>query len=616
MTFAGLSGALVAGLFAAGSAALVALYLLKLRRRRVEVAFAALWRKVLSERETTSLLRRLKRWLSLLVQVALLGLLLLAIGDPRLGEVLEGRHVVVVLDASASMKATDVRPSRMARAREEAKRVVRGLPRADAALIVLAGAQPRPLGPWDIDPAAALRRIDGAEASDTAADIGRALDLALDALRGRARPVIVLVGDGAWPSWTLERDDLAGVDLRYVPVGVSGENLAISAFQGRRRPDDRRRFDLYLEVQSFREAPTEVTLDILTDGVLAYRQALRVGGGARAWRSLPDFGAGGGRIEARIAAPPGADHLAVDDRALAVVPERRTRRVLLVSEGNLFLEGALLADSDVVLERAAPAAYDAAAAARFDAVIFDRFTPPEPPAGASVLYVAPGAGSPFGTPSRLREPILTDVAREHPAMRGVSMRDVNIREARAFPGREGDVALAGSFGDAVVVARSDGARRLVAIGFDLGQSDLPLRAAFPVLLANLLDWFVGEESEAEAFATGATWRVPVAAGQTTAAVVTPSGRKLEAPVVDGRAVLWADEVGFYRVAGATIAASLGAPEESRIAPRAQLVAAGRALAPPRAGRSGLRRDIWSYLAALALVIAAVEWVTYHRRVTV
>lgn len=91
----------------------VVLYILKMRRRAVAVPFAKIWQRILRDQDATSLFSQLKRFCSLLVQLALLALLLFALGDPRLSQnVLEGRNVVVVIDASASMKSVDVAPSR------------------------------------------------------------------------------------------------------------------------------------------------------------------------------------------------------------------------------------------------------------------------------------------------------------------------------------------------------------------------------------------------------------------------------------------------------------------------------------------------------------------------
>ena len=75
MTFAGLTMQQMLTLFGALGGAMVLLYILKLRRRRVEVPFSPIWERVVEERQTTSLFRVLKRFFSLLVQLTLLALI-------------------------------------------------------------------------------------------------------------------------------------------------------------------------------------------------------------------------------------------------------------------------------------------------------------------------------------------------------------------------------------------------------------------------------------------------------------------------------------------------------------------------------------------------------------
>src|SRR5277367_5911627 len=113
MILAGLHFAQLAALFGLVGAAVVALYILKLRRRAIPVPFSPLWQKVLRDKEATSLFSKLKRLMSLLLQLILLALLVFALGDPRAqAAFVKGRNLVVLLDASASMQATDVSPNR------------------------------------------------------------------------------------------------------------------------------------------------------------------------------------------------------------------------------------------------------------------------------------------------------------------------------------------------------------------------------------------------------------------------------------------------------------------------------------------------------------------------
>jgi hypothetical protein len=94
--------AIAAGLLAIGA------YILKMRRRRFEVPFSALWKRVLEQKDANSLWKQLKRLMSLLLILAILGIMLFAALDPTIGAVdRKARGVVVLFDASASMKAVD-----------------------------------------------------------------------------------------------------------------------------------------------------------------------------------------------------------------------------------------------------------------------------------------------------------------------------------------------------------------------------------------------------------------------------------------------------------------------------------------------------------------------------
>jgi Ca-activated chloride channel homolog len=53
-----------------------------------------------------------------------------------------------------------------------------------------------------------------------------------------------------------------------------------------------------------------------------------------------------------------------------------------------------------------------------------------------------------------------------------------------------------SDGGPLLAIREAGGRRQAVLTFDLSQSDLPLRPAFPVLMANLLEWLLPRPGEA------------------------------------------------------------------------------------------------------------------------
>src|SRR5262249_40619306 len=94
---------------AAGATVLaVGAYIIKMRRRRFEVPFSHLWKRVLEQKDANSLWKQLKRLLSLLLILLILALVLFAALDPTLGAIdRKARSVVILIDASASMRAMD-----------------------------------------------------------------------------------------------------------------------------------------------------------------------------------------------------------------------------------------------------------------------------------------------------------------------------------------------------------------------------------------------------------------------------------------------------------------------------------------------------------------------------
>ena len=71
--------------FAIGAGLLaVSAYIIKMRRRRFEVPFAQLWQRVLEQKDANALWKQLKRLMSLLLILGILGILLFAALDPTL----------------------------------------------------------------------------------------------------------------------------------------------------------------------------------------------------------------------------------------------------------------------------------------------------------------------------------------------------------------------------------------------------------------------------------------------------------------------------------------------------------------------------------------------------
>jgi hypothetical protein len=537
---------------------------------------------------------------------------------------------VLLIDASASMQATDVSPSRLDLAKEEARRLVDGLGPNDRALIARMEARTTPLSPLTDDPAALREAIDAVTPTDVAASLAGGLRFALDVLRGQPHPEIVVLSDGHLGE---PRDDegevaLGDVSLRFVPIGRGRRNVGVTAFSVRRYPLDKSRSAGLVELRNAGPRDESVELTLLGDGRPLDVQTLEVPAGRRITSHFEDLAGADRTLEARIARADGTrDELPADDRAYARLPDRRRARVLCVTRGNLYLQAALLLDEYLDVTELPPDAYPPEG--RFDVVIFDDFVPATPP-GAHAIYLhpqpAPGARGPLTVTGTLERPVFEQLDRRHPLLRFTALRDVNVGEALAVTLEPGDVRVAGDARGPLLVAGTREGRRFVALTFDVRRSDLPLRVAWPLLLLNAIDGFLEEDAAyLSSHRTGETWRVPVPAETETARVTAPDGEVRDVPVVDGRAVIADLRAGFYtldtRTASGsahaqTFAANLADDAELDIAPVAQLRVGRTTATRPRAGRAGLRTELWTWLVLAALALLCVEWFTYHRRLTV
>ena len=618
LTLAGVAGALV-----------VVFYVLKLRRRPVPVPFAQFWERVLRDKDATHLFSQLKRLLSLLLQLALLTLLLLALGDPRLSAAArEGRNVIVLVDTSASMQATDVAPSRLAAARARVATMIEGLNNADRMLIAKMDAVVSPLTTMTSDTAALRASLEQLEATDTRADLERALRFALDGLRDLPHPEIIVVGDGAYqPADELAQQvDLGTTPLSFVPVGTGKRNVAITQFSVRRYPLDKSRYEVMVEVTNTNEEPVDVELTLRGDGQVVDVTRLALGPKERLPRYYTDLAGADRKLEAQISlAGNASDDLPADDHAYALMPERRRARVLVVTAGNTYLEAALLLDEYLDVTIVEPDQYPPQGS--FDVTILDGVAPALVARTGAALYLNPPAkGGPLPRGRELETGFVFDTwDRKSPLLRWMAMEDIQAAGAVTFEPQSGDRVVAANARGPVLVAGRRSGVPFVALGFDPKQSDFVLRVGWPLFILNAINTVVEEDTRyISSYRTGEVWRIPVPGNTDSATLVAPGGRAREVPVQDGRAVHFGMRAGFYELSTVAngertvtqFAANLVDRAESQIAPVAKLDRGGKPAQQVSGFQAGVRRELWLSLLLAVGLVSLIEWFTYHRRITV
>jgi hypothetical protein len=645
----------LAFLFALLALPILLLYMLKLRRKEVQVSSILLWERLLRDRQANAPWQRIKRSLLLLLQLLILAALVFALARPALFVPSPyAGSVVVILDASASMNAEDVEPNRFEAARAAVADLIRSLPSSARMTLILAGSQAETLIANASDPGDLRQALERAEVSQGNSDWQAAFALAASAAstsgaagRGQellgspgrsqqSQPAIILVSDGGLPEAGLP--GLPG-QVRFLPVGESADNLAVSALALRPTPGGG---ELFARLTNYGPETRDVILSFYADGELFEAQELTLPGGESESITLQNLPAGKRTFTARLSRPGGVaeplDILPLDDSAYAVAPAGGARRVLLATQGNVFLEQLLAAlpgleayrilpreDGSLVLPEAGSDGEG------FDLYIFDGLSPAELPEG-SLLFVNPPENRLFEVRGYYTSTVPAQAA-DHELTRFVDWGDVNILRAREIVLPEWGESLVNAPGGPLVFAGEQGGRRAAALTFDLHESDLPLQVAFPILFSNLIHYLardpgLGGLAAEENLRPGDSLQLPVPAEGGSLSITSPSGQVFTVePGEAGASFNGAREPGIYRVqvqddpqannvfaANGFFAVNLFSPEESNLGP-VEVVQIGNAAVPASRQAEVGQREIWPFIALAGLAVLMLEWWVYHRGAT-
>lgn len=455
---------------------IIALYFLKLRRRPVQVPSTLLWRRSLEDLHVNSLFQRLRRNLLLFLQLLAVLLAMLALAGPKgRGSTGHGQRFVLAIDNSASMGATDIKPTRLGKAKLEAKKIIESMDSDDLAMVISFSDRAKVVSNYTGDRRQLLRRIDGIPQTESTTSLREALQVAAGLANPSKQigegvvassvvpPKLFIYTDGGFSD--VEGFSLGNLEPEVVVIGpppqainapadpkVSREkikdpadNVAILALQTARNEDRPDTYQVFGRVHNFRHEDVATEAKLLRhDPANPSAQptlidAIQLSISAQSEQSfkfdLPDTGLS--ELEVRLDVE---DALTLDNRAFTLIGNPRKAQVLVVTEGNRYLVDTL--KTPTAQERAEvmivtpteyknePLARDVKAG-RFDLVIFDRYRPELAPEANALYFGVLPPGKAYEKSKELEPPIvILDTNISHPLMQFIrDMPTVKILKA-------------------------------------------------------------------------------------------------------------------------------------------------------------------------------------------
>ena len=483
---------------------IVIFYILKVRLRRVPVSTNLFWNQIFEEKPPKSLWQNLRYWLSLLAQLLILALLVLAIADPILSWQTKGaRRVVLIMDVSASMQAFDKATTRFDSAKQAAQRVLDGVREQDQVAILTAGTQPEVvLGMGNHVPS--LRRaINDLQPVDTPANLGSAVELADQLLGDAPNGQVIVFTDQATPKNTKpDNEPKKATAVEYRAFGSNASNVGITQFQTRRSMVDAVGYELLVEVRNASDQPIQCRLEIELDERPVDIFPLKLQPNETWSRTLEKTSLEGGALKASLSkfeTDQGEDRsknnkLDVDDIAWAILPDRVIQPVLIVSPGNLFLQKVFEANPlvRVTVQKEIPTAWP-----ENTVVVLHKLIPDPLPSNPLFIIDPETNSSLFRVDGLIDSPLVTEQDKDSPLMTHVRLDNVMFPDTKklTFLTQTAKPIASCVGGESLFATLSHGDKKAVVLGVNLEQSDLAFRTVFPILASNAIAWFSSQSGE-------------------------------------------------------------------------------------------------------------------------
>jgi hypothetical protein len=451
-------------------------------RRRLRVSALFLWADLPQASMGRSRRRRPPITLLLLLQLLAAGLAALALARPATHSD-PPRHLALILDASASMQATDVAPTRFEAARDRGLERLATLRASDQASLIRAGGDATLLSAGSPDSARGALNTARPGASRSAIREALALASSQVAATPERQGQIVLLTDVAWP--VPDPVGPLGAPVEVVAVGGGSDNQALGNLQVRMDPNGRAQ-TAFVEIANHADHPVRVPMRLTADGAPLDERQVDIPARSRARLSIP-LPVDAHHISARLL---GRDSLALDDVVETIAPGGPPRDVMVLGRASDGLRRAL--ESIPSLHVRAP---DASITNPADLTVLANNLPTRLPPGPLLLVDPPASsgrllGVGLGSGARVQQ--------SHPLLYGLDLAAMGS-ETPSVSGvpRWARVVLGTLDGPLIMEGQIEG-QRVVALTFNPALSGLEKSLAFPLLISNATSFLLTQSDPTSA----------------------------------------------------------------------------------------------------------------------
>ena len=517
---------------------IIFMYLLKQKSEKKEVPSLFLWRETYHNIEANTPWEKLKKNWLMILQIIIFCVLIFALMSPFLaGCGRNSDHVVVVVDNSASMNAIhDGENTRLDKAISEASDYVKNLRIGTGISLITSNDE-------------AVLMISSSEDRDEV--IKKIKEIKPTMHAGNAAPGVEMVKtmQSQWPSVTtvcftdsnVSMEDVDGyivdvykekenVGINYLSHGTSGDKLVILA-----------------KITNYGEKETAKEVTLYGDGKILTSQSVSLAPGESKIVYFDKVNFLGSVLKAELN---GNDSLMEDNVCYDILSDNRVVNVLLMTEKNAYIEKALeLMEGISVTKSNDIASFDSFVNQKYDLYIFDCMMPEHfPQDGNDIIFDAPNKDL-YSAKGMIDSALVK--ALPTPVTQYIENMDFGAANVTAYytPSWAEPFLVADTEEGTMDVAFSGEkeGQMITVFGFDVHNSELPLKMEFPLLMYNLVNANVSTGMLTQnVINSGDGIQINGKADKILPIVTTPSGEEIG--LSDYRMIFTkTDDLGVYEV---------------------------------------------------------------------
>ncbi len=573
-----------------------------------------LWQKVSRDLQATRPWQRLRTRLLLILQILAVILFALSLARPTFFGGEGGTHYITVIDTSARMQATDVKPSRMEASRIALIDFIDRMKIRDTMTIVRASQQPFVLAGPSSDKTVLKQYANEIESSNGKSDLNSAIQLAQTLLQDQSE-------DGG-QIHVYSDHVLLGIgnqeNLQFHVASSSGQNVAITHIAYDVRDNN---ITALSRVANYGEERI-VTLELKVDGMLQNVKEVSLSANEEVpiyWSDIPGSAQ---KIEVSILEE---DDLMLDNTGIVTINEDYLIKALMVTERNVFLERAISLREDIELVKSNPG--ESLESKDFHLYIYDGSTalPDKLPENGHIIVFSPSSHEEIGlliegeiSATRVSQNAQSQYSN---LLQYVEPEDYQIAKSKKLNMPKGfSILLQNNEGNPLLMVGEQNGRKIAVFSFSLHESNIPLKADFPILIQNLLNWMLPQDM---AFAgqlfAGEFLPISPLPDATSIKVTSPGGRKYEFDSYPAPVFYDTHEIGIYEISQHAddqvytgrfvVSVPTDQVSDLRIG-SGSTPGQGEDYIPTAA--SPFKRDIWMIAGWALLLLLLIEWWVYHR----